>query len=110
MTCVLGASIPTNTNQAVSSVVDDIGYMQISSGYELVILVAILLLAIFMIRQFVVIVQSLGSDKNFGLGNIMKIVILDIIIFVLTVAGLASCNVWLINKEISMNTSYELQL
>ena len=104
---VLGINSSADTAKAVSTVVYDNGFMQIRSGYELVILAVFLLLAIFIVRQFITILQKLGSDKNFGLGNIVRIAIMNIIIFVLTVVGLASCNIWLIEREAPVDLTYE---
>jgi len=71
---------------------------QMHAGYGTVIFIALMALSAGFIYQLVMIVQRLESDCVFGCRNIAKIVLIDLMVFVVTVAGLAAANAWIIAK------------
>lgn len=80
---------------------------QINNGLTGLIFVLIMSIGAMMIYQFIVVLKKLGSDKKFGLSNIIRIIALDIVIFVMTVLGIATFNRWSIERDTPEELRYE---
>lgn len=104
---VLGASAPPSSTQVVATTLTDGVVSQVQSGYGIAIFGVVMLAGAVMIYQLMMIIKKLGTDKQFGLANILQIGVIDIVIFVLTVISIASFNTWSIKRESPQNLHYE---
>lgn len=103
---VLGINDGLGSAAMTSQTILDSMATQIYGGYGRVIFFVIMTMGALIIYQIVSILNKLKSEKSFGLLNILKIALMDILIFVLTVIGLASFNVWIIEQESPRELSY----
>ena len=100
---ILGTSDTRGMGLSPNQVLSNTLEVQMHRGYGAVIFVTLMAIGAGMIFQFVWILKKLGSDHKFGMGNMLKIAVLDLAIFVLTVFGLAGLNAWIVMRETPRN-------
>lgn len=104
---ILGVSDTWETSQKVMGGMENGDVWQLHSGFGTAMLVLVAVAVLVLIWQFVLIIIKLGSEKNFGLQNILKIVVMNIVVFVVTVVGLSGLHTWIIERESPRNLAYE---
>lgn len=104
---VLGASAPPSSAEVVATILTEGVVNQVQAGYGMVIVGFVMLFGAIVIYQVMGIIKKLGSDMQFGLVNILKIAMIDSVIFVLTIVALAGFNAWTIKYESPQKLQYE---
>lgn len=104
---ILGVSDMIGGTEVVVGNVDTLGIWQLHAGYILPIIVITIVVGVVTIRQFWVILFKLNNDRKFGLGEILKIILVNIVSFALIATAVASMNKWSITIDAPQELSYQ---